>query len=358
MNILVLNWKDWKDPEAGGSELATYYLVQNLISKGHKVTYFCRTVNKNNQKNIIPIEDRNNKINIIQKGNRFSVYIWAIIYYLFKLRKKFDFIIDVHNAIPWFTPCYSRKKRILIVYHIVNKIWFREMPFPLSWIGYILETKIMPKVYRRTKIITISPSTKKEIIEMGFKKDNIIISYLGINKKLKKGTKSKRPQLVYIGRIKKYKNIDKFIDLCKDLNINGEIIGQGDYKKELKNYVEKNNLSNLIKFSGFVSEEKKIEAYQKAWAFIMPSMKEGWGITCIEANKCGTPVIAFNVEGIKDAIKNNKNGFLCKNYNEMLKKTQELINNKKMLEKLSKSSEESIHIWSSSPFGYAFTTRI
>ncbi len=334
MRFLILNWKCWDDPEAGGSELNSYFIAKYLIKKGHKVTYFCRKSKKSN--NLVPLKYRKNNIKIIRKGNRFSVYFWAFIFYIFSLRKKIDFIIDVHNAIPWFSTLYSRKRKLLIIHHIVDKIWFKEMRFPISLIGWFLEKKIMPKLYKKVPVIAVSPSTKNEVKKMGFKR--VVIGYNGISDELKVGKKSSSPLIAYIGRVKKYKNIDILIKLSKDLNVNAVIVGQGDALNELKKKVKKEGLEKKVLFTGFVNDTEKIKNFQRAWVFVMPSKKEGWGITSIEANRCGTPVVAFDVEGLKDAIKNNETGFLVKDYEEMKIKVKELIENKKLRESFGKKA--------------------
>ena len=81
MNILVLNWKSWDDPEAGGGEHNVFYLSKYLISKGHNIAFFCRKTKPQDRKNVIPPENRENKIKKIEKGNRLTVYLWAIYYY-------------------------------------------------------------------------------------------------------------------------------------------------------------------------------------------------------------------------------------------------------------------------------------
>ena len=69
-------------------------------------------------------------------------------------------------------------------------------------------------------------------------------------------------------------------------------------------------LDKIIRFTGKVTEEEKILLLQQAWVFVNPSLIEGWGITTIEANACGTPVIASNVPGLRDAVQNRHSGIL------------------------------------------------
>jgi glycosyltransferase involved in cell wall biosynthesis len=61
---------------------------------------------------------------------------------------------------------------------------------------------------------------------------------------------------------------------------------------------------------GFVSEQEKIDMLRKSHVVVNPSSKEGWGVTVIEANACGAPVIASDVPGLRDAVVDGKTGFL------------------------------------------------
>ena len=110
--------------------------------------------------------------------------------------------------------------------------------------------------------------------------------------------------------------------------------------RRLKEFTEKIGLGNRIKFVGRVSHEEKIKLFQKAWVFVNPSLMEGWGITTIEANACGTPAVASNVPGLRDSIKNPNTGFLIpyKNYDKFAKCVEKLITDKKLWKKMSKES--------------------
>jgi glycosyltransferase involved in cell wall biosynthesis len=65
-----------------------------------------------------------------------------------------------------------------------------------------------------------------------------------------------------------------------------------------------------VEFKGKVSEADKVSLLQRAWVFVNPSMIEGWGITTIEAGACGVPVVASNVPGLRESVKNPHTGYL------------------------------------------------
>ena len=150
MNILILNFKDLKHPQAGGSELYFHEMAKIWVKKGHKVSWISGGWEKCRKREKI------DGINIIRTGKRFSLYLYAPFEY-FRLKEKPDIIIDVENGIPFFSPLFSLKRKVLHIHHSHKEVWFKEMKFPLSFLGYFLENKIMPLVYRNKKIIRMLP---------------------------------------------------------------------------------------------------------------------------------------------------------------------------------------------------------
>ncbi len=133
-------------------------------------------------------------------------------------------------------------------------------------------------------------------------------------------TKSKDPLIVYVGRIKAYKRLDHLIKSFKTVQdkVNNSkliIAGKGD-QKPLKKLSIELGIESSVEFYDEVSEEEKSRLLHQAWVFVTPSMKEGWGITVIESNACGTPAIAYDVPGLRDSVKYNYNGILVEDGNE------------------------------------------
>jgi len=327
MNILILNWRDIKNPRAGGAELYFHELARRWITLGNKVTWISGGWEKCKKHEIV------DGISVIRAGNEISLYLLAPIEY-FKLKNKPDIIIDVENGIPFFSPLFSRSKKILHIHHIHREVWFKEGKFPLAHIGWFLETKIMPLIYKKIGVVTISNSSKEEI------KDERLNNILGVVNpgidfpKYNLLNKEKTPTVLFLNRIKKYKGIDTLLEAASKLkheNIKFLVGGSGDYLEEAKKYSLKRELSK-VNFLGRVSELKKRELMQKSWIFVNPSFKEGWGIVNIEANYFGTPVVGSNVSGIKDSVVDGKTGLLFKygNSRDLAEKIKKLVNNKKL----------------------------
>jgi len=343
MNILIFNWRDIKHSWAGGSELYIHELAKRWKKAGHTITMFA--AQDPNQK--LPDREVIDGITTIRKGGRLSVYFWAPYMYLTQLRKNTDIIVDIENGIPFFTPLFSMKKKIALVYHVHGVQFFYELYFPLNIIGFLLERYIFPLLYSNVPLIAISKSTREELIKLGFHKSKISIITPGLQYGpfSKSKAKYKKPTILYLGRIKKYKRLDLLIDafleiLKKIPNAKLIVAGWGTEAPQIIDIIMKNGFRRNVELLGPVSENEKRTLLQKAWIMVNPSLHEGWGITVTEANYYATPAVAFHVPGLSDSIKNNITGFLCKNNKEFVDKIVLLMQRKSLREKMGKEAHK------------------
>jgi len=341
-NILIFNWRDIKHIWAGGAEVYVHEVAKRWVQEGNNVTIFAGNDGRSSQNQVI------DGVRMYRRGGTYTVYLWAPLYYLAKLRGQYDVIIDCENGIPFFTPLFVRKPITLLIHHIHQEVFRKYMPFPISSIASFLEGRVMPVVYRNKTIITISNSSKKEILKLGLgRKENIHIVHPGINPlEYKPMAKSDFPYLSYVGRLKPYKNVDtavkafaKILPLFPTAKL--AIVGMGDSIFELRDLVKSLKLSKAVTFHGKVTKEKKAEILAKSWICLQPSMVEGWGITVIEANACGTAVIASNVNGLKDSLMHGKTGVLVPPLDEdFLSQTIIMLcQNKSLFKRLGKNGQ-------------------
>jgi len=327
--VLILAWRDIKHPEAGGSEVYVHNVAKRL-AKTCKVTLFTSKPSNLSENDII------DGIDIIRKGGVFSVYFWALIFYFLKFRKNVDFIIDVQNGIPFFTPLYSNKQKLMLVHHIHGSQWFSQFPVLVALTGYFIETIVMPLTYKDTQIVTVSHSSMRSLRKIGFKDRNIFLGFNALpHEHHVKNGKSKDPLIVYVGRIKKYKRLEIAINTVRNLsleykNLKMIIAGVGDHEDKLKELVRKYKLEKVVEFRGFVSEAEKHTLMRKAWVFVMPSMKEGWGITIIEANHNGTPAVGFDVDGVRDSISPSFTGYLAHSNEDLVRSVDLILSNPRL----------------------------
>ncbi len=313
MKILVINWQDLSNPQAGGAEVHLEEILKRVVKKGHEITLFCSSYPGAKR---IEVKDG---IKIIRRGSRYNFNMVAFgLFPSILMQEKPDLVIEDINKIPFYTAILHNLPTLIIIPHLFADSVFQEINYVLGLYIFLSE-KLIPKIYKDKKFLVISESTKKDLIKRKIFAENILVIKCGIEHTLYRPDpeveKERIPLALYVGRIKKYKSIDVLIDafslvLKKSPEANLAIVGDGDYSFQLKKKVQELNLETKVHFTGYVSQEEKIRWLQRAWVSVYPSLKEGWGLTNIEANACGTPVLASDVPGLKDSVKNGESGFL------------------------------------------------
>ncbi len=333
MRIAFFNWRDIRNPRAGGAEVYNHELLKRLAMRGHKVTIFTSSFPGAAEKEMI------DGIEHIRYGGRFSIYLKAYFCYKKNIEGRYDVIIEGINGMPFFTGFFAKERVVPLIYQLTRENWYSGLPFPAAFAGYHLED-LMLGGYRKNPAITISESTKSDLEKLGF--SNIALVYAaGDVTPPKKIRKEKKKTIVYIGRLAKSKRVDHVMLAFKKIpDARLWIIGDGPKSDELRKYAKR--LGIEAEFFGKVSQEKKAELLSRAHLMLFPAVHEGWGITVVEANACRTPVIGYDVHGLRDSIENGMNGYLVENGNvdAMAKKAEELLGDEKLLEKLSADSEE------------------
>lgn len=314
MKILVINWQDIKNPLAGGAEVHLHEVFTRIAHLGHDVTLFCSSFSG------APPMERLEGIVVIRKGGRLFFNLRFLFAYLTGLRREqWDIVVDDMNKIPFFTPLFVRKPLYGVVHHLFGRSIFREVNFLLASYVFLME-RIAVGVYRRRRIpfIVGSQSTHRELLSRGFPKSDVSLIPYGVDHQVHKLTgvsKSPTPLIGYFGRLKRYKSVDHLLNALPRVlrqvpDLKALIVGEGDDRPRLQNLARDLGIVDAVEFTGFVTESRKIELLQTMWCKVTTSSKEGWGLTVIEANACGTPVLASNVPGLRDAVRDGVTGLL------------------------------------------------
>jgi glycosyltransferase involved in cell wall biosynthesis/O-antigen/teichoic acid export membrane protein len=344
LRILIFNWRDTKHVWTGGAEVYIHELAKRWVGMGHNVTLFCGNDQQHARNEIV------DGVRVVRRGGFYTVYLWAMLYYIFRFRGHYDVIVDSENGVPFFTPLYARIPVVLVIHHVHQEILKKHLPFPLSRFAMALESKAMPSLYGKSKIITVSESSKDEIIRLGFDTEDIHIVRPGTDKRNDyQSPKTKYPSLLYLGRLRAYKRLDVALEafsfILQDYpEAVFTIAGEGDNMQELKDLSEALHVSKSVQFLGRVTDQKKAELLSASWVMVQPSSMEGWGLTVIEANMYGTPVVASFVNGLRDAVVHGQTGFLVPvGESKMFARTIGLVfGHKELRQKLS----EQAYAWS------------
>ncbi len=344
LNILIFNWQDITNPLAGGAEVHLHEVFERIAARGHHVTLFCHRYPGSAE------EEVRNGIRIVRRGGRFLFNFHVFLEYLRRFRKEYyDVIIDDVNKIPFYTPLFVHKPIQGITHHLFGKSIFLEAPWPLALYVYLSERLIKP-IYKNVHFIIGSPSTYNEYCLWGFPESKIAIINYCVNHSIYYPDPTgeyNRNLIGYFGRLKKYKSVDHlilaFVDLLKvnpDLRL--QIIGDGDDRPRLEALVKEKRLTERVNFLGFINEKEKAPTLQKMNLVVNTSSKEGWGLTVVEANACGTPVVAANVQGLRDSVKHGETGLLYEygNIQDLVEKIRTILDNPVLRQRLREKALE------------------
>lgn len=308
MDLLVINWQDIKNPWAGGAEIYLFEIFSRLASKGDRVTLFCSQFWGAERREVVE------GLEVLRAGRRntFNFTVMARLGSILRDRR-FDLVVEDLNKLPFYTPAWTRLPTAVLVMHLFRGAVFKETNPILGSYVYLAES-LIPLVYKGVDFAVLSKSTADDLLRMGVRARRIEVIPPGVD------TDSYRPDparkgermLLHLGRLKRYKCVDHLLRaltlLPEDLRL--VIAGTGDDLPRLWELAHSLKLQDRVEFKGFVSEAEKIRLYQAAQIVVETSVKEGWGLTVMEANACGTPVVAADSPGLRDSLLDNETGLL------------------------------------------------
>jgi glycosyltransferase involved in cell wall biosynthesis len=315
MRILALNWQDLKNPQAGGAEVHLEEILKRLVAYGHQVDLLCSNYPDGSK------TDNTDGINIFRHGSRFNFNLVAPFALRTMISKtKYDAVIEDINKIPFYSPLYQNLPTLVVIPHLFADTVYQEINFVLGTYIFLAE-KPVPVVYRNKRFMVISKSTADDVERRGIERGLIDVVECGIDKEIYRFDPSVPkfdvPTMLYIGRLKKYKNVEipiKAMPLIRQTVPNARlvIVGSGDYQPNLERLSQSMGLESCVEFKGFIPQSDKINYLRRSHISVYPSLKEGWGLTNIEANACGTAVLASRVPGLQDSVDEGKSGLLFK----------------------------------------------
>uniref|UniRef100_UPI004047601C glycosyltransferase family 4 protein n=1 Tax=Flavobacterium sp. TaxID=239 RepID=UPI004047601C len=311
-----MTWKDLKHPQAGGAERINEEIAKRMARDGHEVILLTTKFSD------CEIEEQIDGYKVIRLGNRYMVYWQTYRYYKQHMVGWADLVIDEMNTIPFFCKFYVREKNILLAYQLCREIWFYQMRFPLSMIGYLLEP-IYLWLLRDRYVITESKSTKQDMLRYGFFSNRISIIRVGITAQplsnLTEVKKFTRPTVLSFGSVRAMKRtldqIESF-EIAKekipDLQLKIAGSTSDGYGKKVLRRIAASKYTRDIEYLGCVGEKKKAELMQKSHFILVTSVKEGWGLIVTEANSQGTPAVVYDVDGLRDSVRDLESGLISK----------------------------------------------
>lgn len=301
---------DWEHPKAGGAEVNLRKTLSRLSDRGHEVHLFTSRYPGSPKKEELEgvkirrygFESRTNELLTLTLG---QIYLSYLIRELDP-----DLLYTINSIAGWFP--LTGKPHVQGVHHLYGRSIFGQFSFPVNLIAYLVES-LSVFLSRGRKVVSVSPSTTDILLEKGFEREDIVEIVNGVDTdKYCAGDEADDPTILYLGRLEYNKGVDLLPEIEDSLDERLddfilEVAGFGRRGGEVERFAE--DTSDVV-FHGYVDEQKKKELLQEAWLVITPSRVEGWGMTVSEANACGTPVVGFDTEGLRDSIEDEETGLL------------------------------------------------
>lgn len=305
----MVNWRDIKNPEAGGAEVHLHEVAVRLVKDGFTCILYSHAYAGG-----LP-EETVDGVLVRRVGGKFlfNFTVWARLWAWCR-RDRIDVVLDDSNKVPFLLPWFTRLPVVAQIHHLFGRVLFHETALPMALYVLAFES-LMPAAYRRSRVLTGSESSRRELLAKGFGRVSIAPEGADLARYHPGDGGKIGNRILYVGRIKKYKGLDVILRAAASLkadlpDLELDIAGSGDDVPRLKELARSLGMESWTRFLGFVTEEKKVELYSGARVVVNSSLKEGWGLTSIEANACGTPVVATDVPGLCDSVRDGETGFL------------------------------------------------
>ena len=338
--IHLLAWRDLDDVEAGGSEVHAAEIARRWSEAGIEV------VMRTSYAQGHPPTAVRDGYEVIRKAGRYLVFPRAAGSEALHRYGRRDGLVEIWNGMPFFSPLWATGPRVVFLHHIHADMWKMVLPPRLARLGDTVERVVAPRLYRRSRMITLSPSSKAEMLDVGFKDELVEVVPPGVDARFTPGgTRSPTPLVVGVGRLVPVKRFDRLIRAvvsarrsAPDLEL--LIVGTGPDKGELETLVDSLDAGGFVRFAGRVDDDQLVDIYRSAWAVTSASVREGWGMTLTEAAACGTPSVATRIPGHLDAVTDGVSGLLADDEADLARHIARIATDATLRERLSAGALE------------------
>ncbi|HMJ77770.1 MAG TPA: glycosyltransferase family 4 protein, partial [Iamia sp.] len=326
LHIAINAWRDTSHPLAGGSEVMIDQLAAGLDRRGHRVELRAGG----------PITDHPYRVR--DGGGKFSQYLKTPVAHL-RHQRHADLVVDVANGMAFYSPLWRRQPTICFVHHVHTAQWSQWFSPAVAGVGRTLERHAMPAAYATSPFVTVSPSSAEALIDLGVAPDRIHVVPNGVDVPDTVGVKAAEPLFLAVGRLVPHKRYDLLARLWRQVQpvVGGRLVIVGDGPEEER--IAAMDVPGL-ELTGRISAEERDRLYAEAWLLLHPSMLEGWGLVVMEAAAHGTPTLAFDAPGVRDAVVSTRTGLLAHDEREMVEMWTDLAQSDDLRAKLGVGARE------------------
>ena len=310
-HVVFLSWRDTGNPEGGGAERYLEKMAAGLAARGCRVTVFSAAYAGG-----APVEVVDG-VRFVRRGSKLSVYLQGMWLLATRRLGRVDAVVDVQNGLPFFSATVTRRPVIVLVHHVHREQWPVVYPGLTGRVGWWIESRFAPYLYRRKQYVVVSRATRDELRGLGVRGPRVAVVHNGTDPVVSvDARKTAHPSVCVVGRLVPHKQVEHAVDAVLELraefpDLRLRVVGSGWWDAELRRYVDERDAGDVVVFEGHVSEVRKQEIYEESWLMALPSVKEGWGLVVGEAAAHGTPTVAYSAAGgTRESIAHGVSGVL------------------------------------------------
>lgn len=304
----LLAWRDLDDPEAGGSELHAHEVASRWAAVGLDVHVQTSAVAG------LGAHVHRDGYAVTRRWGRYAVFPRSA---MANVRRHPDGLVEIWNGMPFFSPLWARGPRVVFLHHVHGEMWGMTLPWPLAVTGDLIERRLAPVLYRGSRIVTLSGSSREEIVtRLGVDAERVTVVPPGVDERFSPGgRRSAEPLVVAVGRLVPVKRFDRLVEALVEVRrrvprLRAVIVGEGYERDALERQVVSHGAGGWLDLAGRVDDATLVDLYRRAWVLVSTSQREGWGMTITEAAACGTPAVATRIAGHVDAVEDGRSGVL------------------------------------------------
>ena len=323
IDVLFVNWRDAAHPEGGGSERYVHRMAEGLAATGLRVALFCAAHDR------APADEVRNGVRVARRGGRMTVYPRAL---AFVRRHRPRLVVDVQNGLPFASTLVSRAPVVNLVHHVHREQWPIVFGRIGGAVGWWIESRLAPALYRRSRYVTVSDATAAELIALGVDAERITVVPNGIEPAPEVAARpSPQPRLVVLGRLVPHKRVEHALEVVARLrtrwpDLRLSVVGEGWWEDRLRATAEGLGVTDVVDFRGFVDEQTKHEELAQAWVHLCPSVKEGWGLVVSEAGHHEVPTVGYrSAGGLRESVLDGRTGVLVDDLDELTAAVERLL---------------------------------
>ena len=333
-SVLLLCWRDTGHPQGGGSETYLQRIGAQLVAAGVRVTL--RTAR-------YPGSARRETVDGVQVsrgGGRHTIYIRAGLAMVAAraglgplARVRPDVVIDTQNGVPFLARLAFGRRVVVLVHHCHREQW-PVAGRVLGRFGWFVESWLSPRLHRHNQYVTVSLPSARDLAELGVDSSRVAVVRNGLDEAPPSSmvtARSATPRVLVLSRLVPHKQIEDALEAVAQLRervpgLHLDIVGGGWWLERLVQQAARLRISEAVTFHGHVDDATKHAVVQRSWVHVLPSRKEGWGLSVIEAGLHGVPTIGYRSSGgLNDSVVDGVTGILVEDRAELVDRLERLL---------------------------------